>query len=467
MRPSFVFCTELLLAAACATAPPAQPPALHLAPCTFADVPARCGTFDVPEAPGSSRMLALKVIVVPATERNESPIFAFSGGPGVPEIPGAEGFVKNAPAERRLHDLVIVDERGTGESSPLVCPASMRKYDHDLIEGDLLPLAWVRDCLSEIEANADPAHYTFHDVARDTEALRRALGYGPINVIGLSAGTRAAVTYESLYPKSVRAMLLYGPLPPENLMPLEYARDTQAAFDKLVVDCHADAACSTAFPRFEAETEELMEWLGTHPPVVESGGYHVRFGAAAFAEFMRSTMYEAAGQAYVPLMVHLASEGEWDALAPRFVKQRKAWYDSIGAFISASCPMDVRYIDRTTVASETANTLIGDYRVRRQIAACELWTPGREPRVDVKPSKAPVLIVTGDLDPVTPPRWADVLAKDLRNARVVIVKNTGHVDTNECTDALEIAFVDAGSFANLDDRCAQSAKRPPFATKLP
>src|SRR6266849_6499007 len=111
-RRSFVFCTELLVLASCATVPPpSSSPALHLTPCTIAGAAARCGTFDVAESPGSARKLALKVIVVPATKHHDSVIFPFSGGPGVPVIPGAEMIIKALPAERRLHDEFFVDMR--------------------------------------------------------------------------------------------------------------------------------------------------------------------------------------------------------------------------------------------------------------------------------------------------------------------------------------------------------------------
>lgn len=466
-RRSFGFCIELLILASCATVPPPPPsPALHLTPCTIAGAAARCGTFDVAESPGSARKLALKVIVVPATKHNESAIFPFGGGPGVPVIPGAEMIVKELPAERRLHDEVFVDMRGAGESSPLVCPQATKRHDHELIEGDLLPDTFVRECRNEIEANADPSKYTFDYFVDDVEALRNALGYGPIDIVALSAGTRAALTFQAAHPKSVRSMLLYGPLPPQNRMPLEYARDTQAAYDRLITDCRNDPVCSTAFPRFAEETEEVMAWMGTHPPEVESGGYTIRFTPGAFAEFLRNTMYTVDQQATVPLLVHLAASGHWDAIAPMFVAYRKRWYDAAGIFVAASCPMDVRYITPEEAATATANTLLGNYRVRRQMAACEQWTPGLEPRVHVSPSAAPVLIVAGDVDPVTPPRWAELLSRDLVNARVVVVRNTGHVDLNACTDGLEVAFFDSGSLEHLDDSCARSSKRPPFSTKL-
>jgi pimeloyl-ACP methyl ester carboxylesterase len=79
----------------------------------------------------------------------------------------------------------------------------------------------------------------------------------------------------------------------------------------------------------------------------------------------------------------------------------------------------------------------------------------------------PVLILAGDRDPVTPPRWADLLQSQLQRARTIVLANSGHVETNDCSVALEVAFFDAGSFDHLDASCAKAIPRGSFATKFP
>ena len=206
--------------------------ALHLSPCTIAGANARCGTFDVPESAGSNRTLHLQLIVFPATERNESPIFPFGGGPGERVTPAAEMVVKEFAAERRLHDVVLLDERGTEGSA--LCPNAVKKHAREEVEGELFPAALVADCRKEIEQHADPTRYTLDYFADDVEALRNALGYGPINIVGLSYGTRAALTFEARHPSSVRSIVMYGPLPPDNRTPLNYARDAQTVMEKIL-----------------------------------------------------------------------------------------------------------------------------------------------------------------------------------------------------------------------------------------
>jgi pimeloyl-ACP methyl ester carboxylesterase len=440
---------------------------LHLAPCTIAGTGARCGTFDVRESPRSSRTLPLKVIVFAAREHNDSAVFPFSGGPGIATTPGAEDEVKIFGAEMRRHDVVLVDQRGTGGSAPLRCPDAQTKHERELIEGDLFPLPFVSDCREEIEKHSDLTAYSTAEFTDDVDALRRALGYGAIDIVGISYGTRSALTFLARHPESVHTLLLEGPLPPENPMPLYAARDAQSVLDRIVTDCKAEAACAAAFPDIAGDLARTLAALDAKPARFEAGEYHVTMTRGAFGEFLRSQMYAAERQGLIPQMLHLAAAGDWSWIGSYWLRYRKGWYDDIGPFLSNSCPGDVRWIDPATIPAATANTFIGDYRVRRQIAACNAWAPGRAPRVTIPTIDVPVLILTGDRDPVTPPRWAELLQSHLKRARTIVVANNGHTELSDCALALEIAFFDAGSFDHVDASCAKTIPRPPFATKLP
>ena len=242
--------------------------ALNLSPCTIAGASARCGTFDVPESPGSQRILHLKLVVLPATQRNRSAIFSFVGGPGDVATAGASFVVQRFAEERRYHDEVFLDERGTEGSA--TCPNAVKAHEREAIEDELFPPRLVDDCRREIEAHADLTHFRFDDFVEDVEALRRALGYGAIDIIGLSYGTRAALTFEARHPTSVRSMVLYGPLPPDNRPPLAFARDAQAVMDRVIPN-----------------QSELSKILNSLPHDVSSSGYTIHMTRGAFAEYLR------------------------------------------------------------------------------------------------------------------------------------------------------------------------------------
>ena len=409
--------------------------ALNLAPCTIAGANARCGTFDVPESAGSKRTLHLKLIVLPATERNESPNFLMAGGPGERTTPSAEIAVKYFAAERRLHDIVLLDERGTEGSA--LCPEAVKKYAKSEIEDDLFPPFLVQDCRKEIEKHNDPAHFTFNDFSDDVEALRQALGYGPINIIGLSYGTRAALTFESRNPKSVRSMVLWGPLPPDNVAPLNFARDAQTVMDKIL-------------PR-----ADLQKAFVKLPQDIKSGGYTIHMTRGAFAEFLRSYLYTVDKQQKIPEIVRNATAGNWSAIAPDFIKYRQGWYDDLGVFLSVTCPTDVRNISMLEVGPGTARSFLGDYRVLQQMTACKIWTPGTLEKLHVSTAPVPILIFVGDRDAITPKRWADALSTEVLAVHTVVLQNAGHADfENACAADLETKFLDAGSFDKFPAECA-------------
>jgi pimeloyl-ACP methyl ester carboxylesterase len=440
---------------------------LHLAPCTIAGTAARCGTFDVRESAHSSRVLPLKVIVFSAREHNDSAVFPFSGGPGIATTPGAEDQVKIFGAELRRHDVVLVDQRGTGGSAPLRCPTAQKKHARELIEGELFPLPFIRDCRQEIEKHSDLTAYTTPQFTDDVDALRRALGYESINIVGISYGTRSALTFLERHPKSVHSLLLEGPLPPQNPMPLETARDAQAVLDRIISECRADSACTASFPDITGDLTKILAALDAKPARFDAGQYHVTMTRGGFGEFLRSQMYSAERQRLIPLMLHLAAAGDWRWIGTYWLRYRDGWYDDIGPFLSISCPGDIRWIDPIVIPVATANTFLGDYRVRRQVAACQAWESGRIPPVTIPAADIPVLILTGDRDPVTPSRWAELLQSQLPRARTIVLANSGHAESNDCSLALEIAFFDTGSFDHLDDSCAKTTPRRPYATKLP
>src|ERR1043165_5724655 len=190
----------LPLLAACAT----RPPAIRLTDCKAGDLPARCGTFTRAESPRSPRMLSMKVVVVPAEVHNDSAIVLLAGGPGDTVVDGAARTKQFFPKLHERHDFVFMDQRGVGQSAPLQCPKTTAKYERAFVEGELFPDGYAKECRAEIEPHADLTAYTYPHFVDDVEALRLALGYGPVDLLGLSYGTRAAQTYLQRHPHSVR-----------------------------------------------------------------------------------------------------------------------------------------------------------------------------------------------------------------------------------------------------------------------
>ena len=445
---------------------------------------ALCGTFEVFEdrARRSGRKLALKIVVFPTTGKDKAPdpLFYIPGGPGSSATEDAPFVAQQFSRIREHRDLVFVDQRGTGGSNPLNCdffdPKNLQSY-----LGDYFPLDDVRKCRAELEPKANLKLYTTSIAMDDLEDVRRALGYQKINIIGGSYGTRAAQVYLKLHPNSVRAIILHGVSPTNQFMPRDFPQHTERAMNGVIADCAADKDCHTAFPNFQAETKTVLERFLRGPVEVE-----LKRGAAneptkislsrdLFAEAIRYMLYQPAAASRIPLFIHLAAQGNFVPLAHAAIdyRQNLVATGSNGMYLSVTCAEDLPPIKPGEGERNGVNTLLGDYRLRQQRAACALWPRGKIPANYAEPtvSDVPVLILTGQWDPVTPPIYGDTAAKHLSHSLHVIVPHGGHgfggLTRLDCIDNLINNFVEKGTTVGLDTSCVGEIRRQGFMLKMP
>jgi len=182
-------------------------------------------------------------------------------------------------------------------------------------------------------------------------------------------------------------------------------------------------------------------------------------------------LYSAGSATRVPLVIHQAATGNFAPLAQFGFRYRTGLVasGSNGMYLSVTCAEDLPWFKRADAQKLAANTLLGDYRVRQQLEACELW-----PRAKVDPnyaarSSAPVLMLTGQWDPVTPPSNAENAARFLPNSLQVVVPQAGHgfggVEGIQCVQNLIAQFIDEGTTKNLNTACVKDIKRRPFVLK--
>ena len=244
---------------------------LELRPCSDeVDVGgAECGRLEVFEdrESGQGRTIELKVIVLPALGRGAAPdpLFLLAGGPGMPASALARVAQAGLRRVRERREIVLVDQRGTGELSPLRCDdidADSTYYSFDLD----LPVQQLRGCLEAFDA--DPSRYTTPAAMDDLDDVRRALGYERINLWGGSYGTRAALVYLRRHPERVRSIVLDGVAPTGMRMPLHIGEDARRSVELMLSDCETDPDCLEAFPRVRSRYEELLARLEETPEQV-------------------------------------------------------------------------------------------------------------------------------------------------------------------------------------------------------
>lgn len=446
-----------------------------LSPCPPGEGPERalCGTVEVPEdrSDPEGRQIALRVLVVPAEEQGGAPdpVFFLAGGPGqaAGDLAPLIGRALAGALQRR--DFVFVDQRGTGASNPLTCDfLEERVAYYDGVPEELSEADW-RECLASL--NANPAFYTTPVAMDDLEAVRVALGYGPINLWGGSYGTRAASVFLRRHPESARSAILDGMAPVDMRIPLHFAEDGQRALNLLAEACAGDAGCEERFPGVVDSIGQLLASLDHDPPRrfrvrhPRTGDWEeVPIRRDLVAGLLRAVLYSPTFASLLPLMVESALNGDFGPLMT-LADPAAGPELAIGMFLSVLCTEDTPFLTLEEAAQAAEKSFLDESMAVQLDEACAVWPRGALPPGYREPvrSEAPVLLLSGELDPVTPPRWADHAARTLPNARHLIVPGTGHGTlTAGCVPGLIESFLDSADPAGLEADCLTGMERPRF-----
>ncbi|QNQ10241.1 alpha/beta fold hydrolase [Sphingomonas alpina] len=431
---------------------------------------AKCGIFTVPEnRQAEGRTLPLRVIVLPASSgKPREPVFVLGGGPGQAATELVSDYKEGEFAD---HDLVFMDVRGTGEGHALDCPGGSDERPEAYLEPFLAAGAGFAACRDALQRHADLMQYTTMAAMRDLDDLRQAMGYDKINIDSGSYGTRAALIYIHMFGGHVHAAVLNGSVPVENRAPLYHAAAAQRAFDLLVRQCADDAPCHAAYPHIGDDLRTVLRRLRTRPervviqhPVTRAP-LQISLSASGFADALRVMLYSAEAGRRVPRLLQDARAGNLAPFAEAAMQSSRGLAKSIrtGLLLSFTCAEDVRRIRPEEVARATRGSFIGDQRVRSQMAACAVWPKPPVPQDYYAPviSNVPVLIISGEVDPVTPPAWGDLMLRSFPNG-IHVVLPAGHTPYNDCTVALSTSFYAAGTAKGLDTGCVSALRYPPF-----
>ena len=453
-----------------------------LAPCKIEGAPGevKCGTHSVREnrdAPrgGRVRFLGLSVIVLEALDADKlpDPLFMLAGGPGDAPSFNAAFFSRVFHDIRRRRDIVLVDLRGTGKSSPLFCPELGKPGPDGIFDADLLSVPAVRACKARLEQTRDLTQYTTEIAVDDLEEVRQALGYGPINLYGTSYGTVVAQVYMRRYPSSLRAVSMKGIVPPSMAAPESHAPAGEAAWRSLVDRCGKDAACHEAYPLVDVEFRELLKRLEKNPVMTlpaseQRPAAKIVVSRGLFAEAFRNVLYTPEGLAQAPKLIHQLVNGDDRGVTETALSGRTLLGGerlAAGFFLSVTCTESEPYVSKNADAM-AAGTFGGNYRLEQQRAACKEWTRGTVSSAHRQPttSAIPTLLLSGEFDPVTPPAGADEVVRNLSKGRHVVIRNNGHPIGNaeQCIGRMIGQFLDRGSVDGLDQRCAADNPAPPF-----
>ncbi|HWM27550.1 MAG TPA: alpha/beta fold hydrolase [Woeseiaceae bacterium] len=465
-----VIAAVLLLLESAAAAPGATAP-LSLADCRisagpgFPGMKARCGVLERPLDPSAadSPQLELHFAVVPALtlEPEPDPFVPIAGGPGQSTIEFYAAYANAFEHIRRDRDIVLLDQRGTGKSAPLTCA-----MDDGMLEGRLSRDQAIEDARRCLQALPhDPRFFTTSVAVSDLDALREALGYPAFNVYGVSYGTRVAQHFARRYEARTRTVILDGVLPPGLALGPEIAIEAQRALDAIFDRCAESAACDERFPAVAEEFAALQTGLREEPVTVELPDpvtwkrERVPFGDAELAGALRILSYHPNTVALMPLLIHEAAGGNYRPLASQFLMATRSMLDalSIGMHNAVVCTEDAPFFASEDVSlEELESTYMGTVQLDALEAICSVWPRGvldEDLRTPLE-TDTPVLLLSGDADPVTPPRFAEMAAVKLSNSRHLIGIDQGHGQApRTCIPEIMAEFIETAAFAGLDEDC--------------
>ena len=443
-----------------------------LEPCRVAGVtePALCMSVEVPESPHdpAGRRLRLRVVVLPArgAKPHREPLVLIQGGPGVPGTLMAPNFARREPLRDR-RDLVFFDQRGTHGSGALSC-AFLARIN---FLGALFPPDHIAACRRGLTRQADLATYTNSISAEDLEAIRKAIGAETWSLSGYSVGTRLAQTYARRYPRRVRAVVLDGVVPFDAELTADLAPAMEQSVDFVVRRCERDPVCGSRYPDTQRALVRIARRLDTLPvnvSVSDSVGAVLSgpFGRWDFAYAVRGMLYGPLA-ASVPAWVHEAERTNDFSAFARVYWQRTRWVGdstSVPLHLGVYCSEDLPFIDSVAAVRRALGTLIGPRYYEEYRAGCAAWPMPRASREMRQPwrSDIPVLLLSGERDPVTPPEYGARVARSLSRSRHIVIRGGGHAEQGACKTEVVAGFLNDPTNGVAARTCLDQLDFPAF-----
>ena len=441
-------------------------PVFEPAACAFA-VPAgyspECGYLVVPEnrARSDSPLIRLHVAIFRNRlgVQSTDPVVHLAGGPGSSSLHGASYmFAQGLDAILDQRDFILFDQRGTGYSQPrLDCPerssvTGMLLERGLLAEGsDQIILDAFRRCSTRLVGQGvDLNMYHSAASAADLNDLRLALGYEKLNLYAVSYGTRLALTVLRDYPEAIRSAVLDSTYPLEVNLYTALAPNAERAFNVFFTRCASDPACSASYPDLRAYFYQLVDQLNASPILIsthaEGAERNVRLDGGLLIDVLFVGLYNPAVTASMPQMIYDIPRGNYDILRDRLA----LYFDvssALGMQMSVQCAEELPFSapEEAYSAAQGLPPQISAFypaSVQSLFAACREWSSiSVDPRENQPvSSNIPALILAGDQDPITPPDWGRMTARNLPRAFFHEFPGHGHWVTRSSRCALSMAL---------------------------
>jgi len=442
----------------------------------------RCFSLERALPDGGTVVVKGVIISSDAIAPHPDPLVILAGGPGQAATDMVRPMYRNFRQTVHQRDLIFFDIRGTGLSQPVTCEDYLP--DADVAPLTHMPMEDMTDGLAECwrDNAALMKTFTTRTAVADLDALRDALGIEQINLWGGSYGTRFAQYYMVSHPDRVRSAILDAVVPFAPSYVTMQADNAVASLQALQTTCAMDDACASAFPDFDPialldQLPDSMTISYIHP--VSGQDVSTTTSRTAVAGAVMGALYSPASRVWLPYaLTQAVDHGNWAPMAAISIDGGR-YFDIVtiyaGAFLGISCAEEFAAFERiVTDESIRADVFMRQEQVKSVSTACKALNVARDPLPKPKPGSIaiPTVMVSGGMDPITPPVMADHAARAYTNLRHVLIDNGGHINSQvPCVDTFVNKFIDVPILDDGEDdapelECKGTIHVPAFAMGL-
>jgi len=422
----------------------------------------QCGTYSTPEnyAQPNGVKIDINFVVLPAIDNSKEklPLMFLAGGPGQAAAELSAQIYSGFREIRKTRDLILIDQRGTGKSQPLQCEDSLDIDPYSSMAEDF-SADDIEQCLAQL--SGDLSQYNSENSIRDFDAVREALGYQQVHIYGGSYGTRAGLVYMRMFPDSLKSVVLDSVGPIEVPIGL-FGKSVEQSFTKLTENCQADSFCAQQYPDVAEEFAAISSRLSLIPARVKIA--HPRLGTniefviskEKFISTVQMQLYSMQTRSLIPLLIHQAYLGDYKPLAGLIAQSEGGMGIYIGLHFNIVCNEDYPRISAQMKAADANNNFAKGMSLEMIGKACAVW-PKYQPSADFYQTvnaDIPTLILSGQLDPVTPASNGEKSHANLPNSHHIISKNNAHiVASTVCGIKIVNEFLEKQMPNELDESC--------------
>ena len=431
----------------------------------------QCGKISVPENPQKpdGKHIDIHFAILPAikdTHPSEA-LLAIAGGPGQSAIEHAAGFDRLLNKVRQQRDILLIDQRGTGLSNILNCEDSEATSMLSFNDEDVDIIADTEQCLTQTDA--DITQYGSETALTDFEAVRTYLGYQKLHLYGVSYGTRMAQLYMRHYPEALSTVTLDGIVPMQQSV-VAIGSAIERGFELLMRDCASNLACHAQYPNLLADFKTVDEHL-TNKPIEQSvrdpltnEPSTLLLTRGKFNGAIRMGLYSPAIRALLPHAIHQAAKEDYQPILGIYALSADGIGLAMGMHASVVCGEDIHRIS-DQMRKDAKESYISSTMMEGLEKTCEIWKVPAVADSFSEPisSDLPTLLLSGELDPATPPHWGALATKQLTNAKHLISPFATHgVAAQTCANDLIADLVDSASVKKIDASCLEKDIRRSF-----